>query len=114
KLALYSYREKMPEHELREKITALNLPSRIQDNEELWRRFLAERSRLQRIGIASGDKLTGAGMESLRFIGLDDMDFAVLLARVIDHYGIESDLAAIFTVIAAASEVGFSQLMTNR
>ncbi|MGD0207503.1 MAG: tetratricopeptide repeat protein [Verrucomicrobiota bacterium] len=114
KLALYSFREKMPQNELRDKITALNLPSRIQDNDELWRRFLAERSRLQRIGIASGDKLTGAGTESLRFIGLDDMDFAVLLARVIDQYGIESDLAAIFTVIAAASEVGFSQLMTNR
>jgi hypothetical protein len=81
KLALYSFREQMPERELRQRITALNLPSRIQDNEDLWRRFLAERSRLQRIGIAIGDKLSGAGAESLRFIGLDDMDFAVLLAR---------------------------------
>jgi tetratricopeptide (TPR) repeat protein len=114
KLALYSFREKMPASELRERITALNLPSRIQDDEELWRRFLAERSRLQRIGIANGDKLTGAGAESLRFIGLDDMDFAVLLAKVIDQFGVESDMAAIFTVIAAASESGFSQLMANR
>jgi tetratricopeptide (TPR) repeat protein len=114
KLALYSFREQMPERELRQRITALNLPSRIQDNEDLWRRFLAERSRLQRIGIAIGDKLSGAGAESLRFIGLDDMDFAVLLARIIDRYGIESDLATIFTVIAASTEAGFSQLMANR
>ena len=114
KLALYSFREQMPERELRQRIAALNLPSRIQDNEDLWRRFLAERSRLQRIGIAVGDQLSGAGVESLRFIGLDDMDFAVLLARVIYQYGIKSDLAAIFTVIAAASEAGFSQMMANR
>ncbi|MCH7595867.1 MAG: hypothetical protein IID35_04830 [Planctomycetes bacterium] len=81
KLALYSFRERIPENELKERITDLNLPSRIQDKTNLWSSFLAERSRLRQVGIADGENLTPAGEAALTFIGLDDMDFAVLLAQ---------------------------------
>lgn len=108
KLALYSFRERIPDSELKERIADLNLPSRIQDKPDLWSSFLAERSRLQRVGIADGDSLTPAGEAALTFIGLDDMDFAKLLAQVIERYRVESDLAVIFTVIAASSELAFS------
>jgi tetratricopeptide (TPR) repeat protein len=114
KLALYSFRERMSEKDLRQQIAALNLPSRIQENSELWSRFLAERSRLRRIGVAHDEGLTPAGQAALRFIGLDDMDFAYLLATVIERYGTESDLAVIFVVIAASSEFGFEDLMARR
>lgn len=114
KLALYSFRERMPEHDLRQKIADLNLPSRIQDDAGLWSRFLVERKRLRRIGVAAEDELTPAGEDALKFIGLDDMDFANLLATVIHKYGVNSDLAIIFTVLAASSELGFTDLMANR
>lgn len=114
KLALYSFRERMPEQTLRQSISELNLPSRIQDDAGLWSRFLNERARLRRIGIASEDRLTKAGQDALKFIGLDDMDFAMLLATAIQRYGVRSDIAIVFTVLAAAAEFGFSDLMTNR
>jgi tetratricopeptide (TPR) repeat protein len=114
KLALYSFREKMLESTLREQIASLNLPSRIHENNELWSRFEAERSRLKRIGIASGEELTSIGRAALTFIGLDDMDYAKLLASVIHEYGENSDLAVIFTVLAAASEFSFESLMVKK
>jgi hypothetical protein len=114
KLALYSFRERMPEQELFQRIEALNLPSRIQNNQELWSRFIAERNRLRKIGIAKGDKLSFAGEASLGFIGLDDMDFAFLLATVVERFGNQSDLAVVYTVLAAANETGFSDLMERK
>jgi hypothetical protein len=114
KLALYSFREEMPEAQLRQRVAALRLPSHIEDDEDLWGRFLAERSRLRNVGIASGDVLTPAGKQALTFIGLDDMDFARLLAGVIDRYGVSSDMATIVTVLAASAELSFNDLMAPR
>lgn len=111
KLALYSFRERLPEANLRERIGDLALPSRIQEDADLWKRFLAERARLKRIGIASGDDLTSVGKAALGFVGLEDMDFARLLATVIQNHGQKSDIAAVFAVIAASSEIGFNDLM---
>lgn len=114
KLALYSFRERMPEQNLRQIIGALNLPSRIQDDDRLWAYFLNERDRLKRIGIASGDSLTDVGRAALTYIGLDDMDFAMLLATAIKRFGPRSNMAIVFTVMAAAAEFSFSDLMANR
>lgn len=114
KLALYSFRERIPEDELREAIASLQLPSRIHDDESLWSRFLSERDRLRRIGIAHGDSLTSVGKRSLGFIGLEDMDFARLLAEVFEDQSGKGSLPIIFTVFAAASEFGFADIMDRR
>ena len=116
KLALYTFREGIPETQLRQAIADLHLPSHIEANTSLWDRFVAERARLRRIGIAMNDGLSPLGKRALSFIGLDDMDFAKLLASVIERYGVNSDFAAILTVAAASasSEVGFSDLMVPR
>jgi hypothetical protein len=114
KLALYSFRERLPQAILRERIAELNLPSRIHEDTDLWRRFLAERARLKRIGIAAGDDLTAVGRAALDFVGLEDMDFARLLATVIQSHGNKSDIAAVFTVFAAASDIGFDDLMVRQ
>jgi len=114
KLALYSFREKLQENELRARIADLALPSRLHADNDLWCRFLAERNRLRQIGIASGDDLTTVGRAVLDFVGLDDMDFARLLGTVIRDYGSRSDLAVVFTVLAAASEFGFDSLMVRK
>ena len=62
----------------------------------------------------SRDALTPAGKQALTFIGLDDMDFARLLAGVIERYGVNSDMAVIVTVLAASSELSFNDLMAPR
>ena len=114
KLALHTFKKEIPESDLRQEIERLNLPSKIQDNDELWFRFLAERERLRKIGIADGDKLTPSGDKTLKFIGLEDMYFANLLAKVIAQSDRKSSLPIIFTVFAAASEFGFSDFMDKK
>lgn len=111
KLALYTYRERIPEAALRMAVTNLKLPSRIQENPLLWSKFLRERARMRQIGIAQNDALTIAGEKALTFIGLEDMDFAVLLANTIKKYGPSSSLAIIFTLFAAAAEHGFDKIV---
>lgn len=111
KLAIYSFRERIPESHLKKEIASLRLPSRIHEDHQLWTRFLEERRRLQKIGIASKEALSPYGNAALTFIGLDDMDFAKLLATVIEKYGNENDLVIIFTLLAASSELGFANLV---
>lgn len=114
KLALHTFRSEIPEANLRQEIERLNLPSKIQDNPELWSRFIAERERLRKIGIAAGDKLTRTGKKTFDFVGLEDMDFAALLASVIENNDVKSSLPIIFAVFAAAAEFGFSDFMDKK
>jgi len=114
KLALHTFREEIIESDLRQKIEELNLPSKIQDNSVLWSRFLAERERLRKIGIADGDRLTRTGRKTFDFVGLEDMDFANLLASVIETAEEKSSLPIVFTVFAAASEFGFNDFMDKK
>jgi len=111
KLALYTFREEFPEGKLKEKIAELQLPSRIQDNSELWKRFLAERKRLRSIGIAVGDKLSENGRRALGFLGVEDLSFAYLLAEVLHRYEKDHPIALFFTLIAAASGSGFDKFL---
>lgn len=113
KLALYTFRESLPEANLRGEIKKLNLPSRIQENEKLWQRFKNERQRLRDIGIAQGDSLTSAGKKALTFIGLEDLDFARLLAEAVERHGSNSDIAIVLTLMAAAAEFSFSDFLNR-
>lgn len=114
KLALHTFRSEIPEQDLFQEIERLNLPSKIQNNPELWSRFIAERNRLRKIGIADGDRLTPAGKKTFKFVGLDDMDFAALLAYVMENNDEKSSLPIIFAVFAAASDFGFADFMDRK
>lgn len=114
KLALHTFRSEIPEQDLRREVERLNLPSKIQDSPELWSRFVAERERLRKIGIADGDKLTPSGKKTFDFVGLEDMDFAALLASVMENNDEKSSLPIIFAVFAAASDFGFADFMDRK
>ena len=111
KLALYSFRENIQESQLRNTIKDLKLPSKIHESNHLWKKFLLERERLKKIGIASGDSLTPAGKKSLSFIGLDDMYFSRLLSESIERYGTESNITLFFVLLAASSEIPFNMII---
>jgi tetratricopeptide (TPR) repeat protein len=68
KLALYSFREGIPEPQLLQAIKELCLPSHIENDRELWQRFLAERARLTRIGIRDPELVSWAQRANMLLI----------------------------------------------
>lgn len=115
KLAFLSFKESISDEGLEEWVRGLNLPSRI--DKDLHRMDNLQRCRLslKEKGIADDAGITLLGNEILKYVGVEDIDFARMsaLCDKVDYKSVREyrEIRQIMITIAALSEISIGEML---
>lgn len=115
KLAFLSFKESVSDENLREWVRSLNLPSRIHKDSHRMDNLQSCRLLLKERGIADQDGITSLGNEILKYVGVEDIDFARMsaLCNKIDCKSVReyNEIRQIMITLAALSEISLGEML---